>query len=164
MSFWHVNFIKIIIVLMTSLWCYFDTTLILLWYIILIPFRYYYNIIIAISISKLIWLLYNVILTLILQSSFWCHVHVKFHNYFNIIMMLYPSLIPKGRRPFFGLFLEFGQPIVDAIFVQKISNFWWTCGLVRTSRHTNFYKILISGSAIMPQKQNYFELRAALGS
>jgi hypothetical protein len=33
-------------------------------------------------------------------------------------------LIPKGQRPFFGLFLEFGQPIVDAILVQKISNFW----------------------------------------
>jgi hypothetical protein len=50
-------------------------------------------------------------------------------------------LTPKGRRPFFGLFLEFGQPIVDAIFVQKIS-----------------------GSTIMPQKQNYFELRAASGN
>jgi hypothetical protein len=33
------------------------------------------------------------------------------------------SLTPKGQRPFFGLFLEFGQPIVDSIFVQKISNF-----------------------------------------
>jgi hypothetical protein len=33
-------------------------------------------------------------------------------------------LTPKGQRPFFGLFLEFGQPIADAIFVQKISNFW----------------------------------------
>jgi hypothetical protein len=33
-------------------------------------------------------------------------------------------LIPKGRRPFFGLFLEFGQSIADAIFVQKFSNFW----------------------------------------
>jgi hypothetical protein len=34
-----------------------------------------------------------------------------------------PSLIPKGPRPFFGPFLKFGQAIVDAIFVQKISNF-----------------------------------------
>jgi hypothetical protein len=33
------------------------------------------------------------------------------------------GLIPKGRSPFFGPFLEFGQAIVDAIFVQKISNF-----------------------------------------
>jgi hypothetical protein len=74
------------------------------------------------------------------------------------------SLIPKGRRPFFGLFLEFGQPIVNAIFVQKISNFWWTCGLVIASKRTNFYKIPISGLAIMPQKHNYFELRAASGS
>jgi hypothetical protein len=73
-------------------------------------------------------------------------------------------LTPKGRRPFFGLFLEFGQPIADAIFIQKISNFWWTCGLVLASRRTNFYKIPISGLAIMPQKQNYFELRAASGS
>ena len=73
-------------------------------------------------------------------------------------------LTPKGRGPYFGLFLEFGQPIVDAIFVQKISNFWWTCGLVLASGRTNFYKIPISGLAIMPKKQNYFELRAALGS
>jgi hypothetical protein len=29
------------------------------------------------------------------------------------------SLIPKGQSPFFGPFLEFGQAIVDAIFVQK---------------------------------------------
>jgi hypothetical protein len=32
-------------------------------------------------------------------------------------------LTPKGPRPFFGAFLKFGQAIVDAIFVQKISNF-----------------------------------------
>jgi hypothetical protein len=34
------------------------------------------------------------------------------------------SLTPKGQRPFFGPFLDIGQTIVDAIFVQKISNFW----------------------------------------
>jgi hypothetical protein len=33
------------------------------------------------------------------------------------------SLTPKGPRPFIGPFLKFGQAIVDAIFVQKISNF-----------------------------------------
>jgi hypothetical protein len=33
-------------------------------------------------------------------------------------------LTPKGRSPFFGPFLKFGQAIVDAIFVQKTSNFW----------------------------------------
>jgi hypothetical protein len=33
-------------------------------------------------------------------------------------------LTPKGRRPFFGPFLDIGQAIVDAIFVQKILNFW----------------------------------------
>jgi hypothetical protein len=33
-------------------------------------------------------------------------------------------LTPKGPRPFFGPFLKFGQAIVDAIFVQKISKFW----------------------------------------
>jgi hypothetical protein len=73
-------------------------------------------------------------------------------------------LTPKGRRPFFGLFLESGQPIADAIFVQKISIFLCACGLVLASRRTNFYKIPISGLAIMPQKHSYFELRAASGS
>jgi hypothetical protein len=32
-------------------------------------------------------------------------------------------LTPKHPRPFFDPFLKFGQAIVDAIFVQKISNF-----------------------------------------
>jgi hypothetical protein len=70
-------------------------------------------------------------------------------------------LTPKGPRPFLGPFLKFGQAIVDAIFVQKISNFWQTCGLVLASRHTNFYEILISNLGAMPQKQNYFAVRAA---
>jgi hypothetical protein len=34
------------------------------------------------------------------------------------------DLTPKGRSPFFGPFLKFGHAIVDAIYVQKISNFW----------------------------------------
>jgi hypothetical protein len=34
------------------------------------------------------------------------------------------TLTPKHLRPFFGPFLKFGQAIVDAILVQKISNFW----------------------------------------
>jgi hypothetical protein len=58
---------------MTSLLYYFDTTLILFWYIILIPFWYYSNIIIAISILKVIYFLiltpFNVILTLWQLSS-----------------------------------------------------------------------------------------------
>jgi hypothetical protein len=33
-------------------------------------------------------------------------------------------LTPKGQSPIFGPFLKFGQAIVDAIFIQKISNFW----------------------------------------
>jgi hypothetical protein len=66
------------------------------------------------------------------------------------------GLTPKGWSPFFGPFLEFGQAIVDAIFVQKISNFWWTCGLVLASRRTNFYKIPIFGYIVMPQKHFYF--------
>jgi hypothetical protein len=33
-------------------------------------------------------------------------------------------LTPEGQSPLFGPFLKFGQAIVDAIFVQKISNFW----------------------------------------
>jgi hypothetical protein len=71
------------------------------------------------------------------------------------------KLTPKGPRPFFGPFLKFGQAIVDAIFVPKISNFWRTCGLVLASRRTNFYEIPISNLEAMPQKQNYFEVWAA---
>jgi hypothetical protein len=33
-------------------------------------------------------------------------------------------LTPKGPSPFFGPFFKFGQAIVDALFVQKISKFW----------------------------------------
>jgi hypothetical protein len=73
----------------------------------------------------------------------------------------YWKLTPKGPRPFFGPFLKFGEAIVDAIFVQKISNFRWTCGLVLASRRTNFYKISIYSLGAMLQKQNYFEVRAA---
>jgi hypothetical protein len=75
-----------------------------------------------------------------------------------------PKLISKGRSPFFGPFWKFGQVIVDAIFVQKISNSWWTCGLVLASRRTNFYKIPISGYTVMPQKHIFLVMRAALGS
>jgi hypothetical protein len=70
-------------------------------------------------------------------------------------------LTPKGPSPFFGPFLKFGQAIVNAIFVQKISNFWWTCGYVLASRRTNLYEIPIYNLGAMPQKQNYFEVRAA---
>jgi hypothetical protein len=38
--------------------------------------------------------------------------------------LFFNILTPKGPRPFFDPFLKFGQAIVDAIFVQKISNFW----------------------------------------
>jgi hypothetical protein len=71
-----------------------------------------------------------------------------------------PKLIPKAPRPFFGPLLKFGQAIVDAIFVQKISNFQWTCGLVLASRCTNIYEIPISSLGAMLQKQNYFEVQA----
>jgi hypothetical protein len=71
------------------------------------------------------------------------------------------KLTPKGQSLVFSSFLKFGQAIADVIFVQKISNFRWTCGLVLASRRTNFYKILIFGLGIMPQKQNPCELRAA---
>jgi hypothetical protein len=73
-------------------------------------------------------------------------------------------LTPKVQSPFFGPFLKFGQAIVDAIFVQKISNFWWTCGLVLASRRTNFYKIPIFGSTIMPQKHIFLVMWVVLGS
>jgi hypothetical protein len=73
-------------------------------------------------------------------------------------------LTPKGRRPFFGPFLDIGQAIVDAIFVQKIWIFWWTCGLVLASRRTNFYKIPIFGYTNMPQKHFFLVKQAASGS
>ena len=75
-----------------------------------------------------------------------------FHIKNIVTFKLHLVLTPKGRRPFFGPFLDIGQAIVDAIFVQKISNFWWTCGLVLASRRTNFYKIPIFGYTVMPQK------------
>jgi hypothetical protein len=34
------------------------------------------------------------------------------------------SLTPKVFEAIFQAFLKFGQAIVDAMFVQKISNFW----------------------------------------
>jgi hypothetical protein len=74
------------------------------------------------------------------------------------------TISSKGRNPFFGPFLEFGQAIVDAISVQKISNFWWTCSLVLASRRTNFYKIPIFGYSVMPQKQIFLVMLAISGS
>jgi hypothetical protein len=62
------------------------------------------------------------------------------------------ELTSKGPRPFFGPFLKFGQAIGNAVFVQKISNFQWTCGLVLASRCTNFYEIPIYTIGAMPQK------------
>ena len=86
--------------------------------------------------------------------------YLKILNYHGNDSIRY--LIPKGWRPFFGLFWNFGQAIVDAMFVQKISNFWCsTYGLVLASRCTNFYKIPIFSLGAMPQKQNYFEVQAA---
>jgi hypothetical protein len=69
-------------------------------------------------------------------------------------------LTPKGLETILHAFLKFGQAIMDAIFVQKISNFWWTCGLVLASRRTKFYKIPIFGLGVIPQKQNSFVLEA----
>jgi hypothetical protein len=70
-------------------------------------------------------------------------------------------LTTKGPRPFFGPSLKFGQAIVDAIFVKKVSNFRRTCGLVLASRRTNFYEIPISDLKAMLQKQDYFEVWVA---
>jgi hypothetical protein len=52
--------------------------------------------------------------------------------------------------------LKFGQAILDAVFVQKISNLRRTCDLVLASKCTNFYKIPISILGAMNQKQIYF--------
>jgi hypothetical protein len=76
------------------------------------------------------------------------------------IFLSWKLLTPKVLETIFQAFLKFGQAIVDAMFVQKISNFWWTCGLVLPSRRTNFYKIPIFGLGVIPQKQNSFILRA----
>jgi hypothetical protein len=70
-------------------------------------------------------------------------------------------LTPKVLEAIFQAFLKFGQAIMDAMFVQKITIFWWTCGLVLASRRTNFYKIPIFGLGVMPQKQNSLVLGAA---
>jgi hypothetical protein len=43
----------------------------------------------------------------------------------------------------------------------KNLKFLVTCGLVLASRYTNFYKIPIFSLGAMPQKQNYFDDRAA---
>jgi hypothetical protein len=67
-------------------------------------------------------------------------------------------LTSKGLEAIFQAFLKFGQAIVDAIFVQKISIFLRTCGFVLASRGTNFYKIPIFDLGVMPQKQNSFVL------
>jgi hypothetical protein len=83
---------------------------------------------------------------------------------FNNTLEICGILTPKGRNPFLRPFLEFEQAIMDAIFVQKISNFWWTCGSVLASRCTNFYKIPIFGDIVMPQKHIFLVMQAALGS
>jgi hypothetical protein len=38
--------------------------------------------------------------------------------------LLISKLTPKVLEAIFQAFLKFGQAIVDAMFVQKISNFW----------------------------------------
>jgi hypothetical protein len=73
-------------------------------------------------------------------------------------IVLLMVLTPKGLE---AIFQGFFQAIVDAIFVQKISDFWWTCGFILASRRTNFYNIPIFGLGVMPQKQNSFVLGAA---
>jgi hypothetical protein len=73
-------------------------------------------------------------------------------------------LTPNGRSPFSGPFLKSRQAIVDAIFVEKISNFWWTCNLVLVSRRTNFFKIPIFGDTVMPEKHIFFVMEAASGN
>jgi hypothetical protein len=94
----------------------------------------------------------------------YCFQMLWFHKWWRLrssYFREYLQLTPKGRSLVFGPFLKFRQAIVDAIFVQKISNFRWICGLVLASRRTNFYKILIFGLGIMPQKRNPSELRTA---
>jgi hypothetical protein len=61
---------------------------------------------------------------------------------------------PKVLEAIFQAFLKFWLAIVDAKFVQKISNFLWTW-------RTKFYKIPMFCLGVMPQKQNSFVLRVA---
>jgi hypothetical protein len=58
-------------------------------------------------------------LTSILHQNYCCLFDITWACHFDIEILL----TLKGPRPFFGPFLKFGQAIVDAIFVQKISNF-----------------------------------------
>jgi hypothetical protein len=75
----------------------------------------------------------------------------------NIFQSLKGTIFnPLVLEAIFQAFLKFGQAIVDAMFVQKISKFWWTCGLILASRCTNFYKIPIFGLGVMPQTLLFF--------
>jgi hypothetical protein len=83
----------------------------------------------------------------------------KSYGAFSLEISNCPSILtPKVLEAIFQAFLKFGHAIVDAMFVQNISNFSWTCGLVLALGHTNFYKIPIFGLGVMPQKQNSFVL------
>jgi hypothetical protein len=42
----------------------------------------------------------------------------------NSTSLILTNLTPKVLRAIFQAFMKFGQAIVDAMFVQKISNFW----------------------------------------
>jgi hypothetical protein len=72
------------------------------------------------------------------------------------IASLQEYINPKGWSPFCGPYLKFGQAIVDAIFVQKISNFWWTYGIALASRRINVYQIPIYGNIVMSPKHSFF--------
>jgi hypothetical protein len=42
----------------------------------------------------------------------------------SLLKLKLQQLTPKVLEAIFQAFLKFGQAIVDAMFVQKISNFW----------------------------------------
>jgi hypothetical protein len=74
------------------------------------------------------------------------------------------QLTPKGRSPFFWPIFRVWTGHSRCNICPKISNCWWTCGLVLALRRTNFYKIPIFGYTVMPQKYILFVMRAASGS
>jgi hypothetical protein len=64
-----------------------------------------------------------------LMNKFTSMVHQKSASIDNTSILWHfvacMSLTPKVFEAIFQAFLKFGQAIVDAMFVQKISNFWW---------------------------------------
>ena len=62
---------------------------------------------------------------LTLKKKVICFIYIYIIKFpYDILLKVVNKLTPKRQSPFFGPFLKFGQTIVNAILVQKMSNFW----------------------------------------